>query len=160
MAGALILLFVSMTLLEMSLLFRLVEGIGSWWTLAIVILTGILGGWLARLQGAQVYAKIHSDLASSRIPKESLVDAAMIFVAGAFLITPGVITDAIGFSLLVPPIRAVYRKAIWKHLKNRIQVQTFSSSTDAEVDASTIDSPGWRSTTPDTPNQKPSSGPE
>ena len=151
MLGFLILLFIVLPLTELFLLFKLADHIGAEYTFALVIFTGILGGWLARRQGWQVYAKIQADLAAAKIPKESLMDGGMILVAGAFLLTPGVMTDVFGFSLLIPPCRTIYRKLIGRWMKDRFQIQTFGGPMPGQRpnDANTVDSPGWQPGSPD-----------
>jgi len=97
----------------------------SWqFTLALVIFTGIAGASLARWQGWKTYARIQEELAAKRMPADSLADAGMILVASAFLLTPGMLTDLFGFSLLIPPLRAIYRRSLKKYFKRRFPVRT------------------------------------
>lgn len=98
------LVFVLVPLAELALLLYLAE-IFSWQrTLLLVIVTGVLGTLLARSQGWRTWVRIRDELAAGRMPAESLLDAVLIFVAGALLLTPGVLTDALGISLLIPPV--------------------------------------------------------
>jgi len=144
--GFLILLFVVLPLSELYLLLKMAELISPGATFALVIFTGILGGWLARQQGWSVYARIQNDLSSAKIPKDSLMDGAMILVAGALLLTPGIMTDVFGFSLLFPPCRAVYRRWISNWMTKNIKVETFGGSAGPGARrGNTVDSPGWRS---------------
>ena len=71
--------------------------------------TGFIGAWLARAQGLMIMLQIQLDLAEGRMPAPRLIDGTMILIAGAFLITPGLITDTAGFLLLVPAIRTAIR---------------------------------------------------
>ena len=149
MLGFLILLFVVLPLSELYLLLKMAELISPGATFALVIFTGILGGWLARQQGWSVYARIQNDLSSAKIPKDSLMDGAMILVAGALLLTPGIMTDVFGFSLLFPPCRAIYRHWISGWMAKNIKVQTFGGPGVHRGGSNTVDSPGWRSGTED-----------
>lgn len=105
----LILLFTLVPFIELWLLLWLSD-VTSWEiTLLLVIVTGVAGAWLARLQGFQTWRKIHEQMARGETPAGSLVDALLIFVAGALLLTPGILTDVVGFGLLVPPIRSIIK---------------------------------------------------
>jgi UPF0716 protein FxsA len=107
----LLLLFTIVPLVELFLLVKLGTVVGVGPTVALVIFTGVLGAWLARQQGLGVLRRLSDDLAEGRLPAEALVDGLLILIAGAVLLTPGLLTDALGFLLLVPRSRAVVRKA-------------------------------------------------
>ena len=115
----LLLLFTVVPLVELYLLIRLGAVIGVVPTLALVIVTGALGASLARWQGLGVIGRISEDLAQGRLPTDALIDGLLILIAGALLLTPGMITDALGFFLLVPPGRSAVRKAIARRLERR-----------------------------------------
>jgi len=106
----LLLLFTIVPLVELFLLVKLGTVVGVGPTVALVIFTGVLGAWLARQQGLGVLRRLSEDLAEGRLPAEALVDGLLILIAGAVLLTPGLLTDALGFLLLVPQSRAVARK--------------------------------------------------
>ena len=106
----LLFLFCVVPFVELWLLLAVAERTSALATLALVIFTGIVGAGLARQQGFSVLQKLQSEMAANRVPTTALADGAMILVAGALLLTPGILTDAFGFSLLVPPIRVLYRK--------------------------------------------------
>jgi UPF0716 protein FxsA len=106
----LFLLFIVVPLTELVLLLKLAD-VTSWqFTLLVVIATGVAGSLLARSQGWKAYRRIQQELAAGRLPTEPLLDAVMIFVAGALLLTPGILTDLFGLSLLLPWCRLWYRK--------------------------------------------------
>jgi len=109
--------FIIIPLVELIILMKLSERVGWMETLAIVVLTGIVGATLAKAQGLLVVRHIQLDLAEGRLPAPRLMDGVMILVAGALLITPGLLTDAAGFLLLVPGMRAAVR--MW--LKRRFE---------------------------------------
>ena len=107
-------MFVCLPLAELALLMAMAEQISWQATFALVIFTGVLGAALARWQGFKTLQKIQSEMAEKRMPKDSLMDAGMILVAGALLLTPGIMTDAFGFSLLFPrPDRRLWRDSWW-----------------------------------------------
>lgn len=108
----LLLLFTLVPLVELYLLIEIGGAIGVAPTIAIVIVTGVIGAALARWQGLSVLRRLQDDLAAGRSPTDALIDGLLIFVAGAVLLTPGLITDALGFLLLVPAGRAAVRKLV------------------------------------------------
>ena len=108
----LLLLFTVVPLIELFLLVKLGTVIGIGATVLIVISTGVLGAWLARRQGLGVLRRLSEDINEGRMPASTLIDGLLILVAGAVLLTPGLITDALGFFLLVPQGRAVVRRIV------------------------------------------------
>jgi UPF0716 protein FxsA len=129
--GYLILLFCAVPLVELYLLFALAGRIGPGPTFLLVIGTGIIGATLAKLQGFHILRRIQVELANQRMPTTSLVDGAMILMAGALLLTPGILTDLFGFSLLLPPVRAVYRQLITSYLRKHVQVHVAGMSSES-----------------------------
>ena len=117
--SGLLMLFIVLPMLELAVLLKLHALMGLFDTLAIVVLTGILGASLARAQGLLVLGQIQRDLAEGRMPAPRIMDGVMILIAGALLITPGLITDAAGFLLLVPFVRHAIRRG----LQGRIERQ-------------------------------------
>ncbi|MDR4496903.1 MAG: FxsA family protein [Candidatus Scalindua sp.] len=113
----LIILFTVVPLMELYLLLHVGKYLGAFLTILIVVLTGIFGGLLARGQGLSIYQSIRKDLESGIIPTDGLLEGLFILVAGALLITPGLVTDIVGFLLMVP----VLRKWVQNHLKNRLK---------------------------------------
>ena len=124
MLARLLLLFISVPLIELVLLLFIADKTSFWFTLGLVILTGIAGSVLARSQGWQTYHRIQQELAQGRMPAQELLDAVLIFCAGALLLTPGVLTDLFGLSLLIPPMRRFYRGRLIKWFKGRFHLRT------------------------------------
>ena len=122
MFAKLLLLFITVPLLEFFLLMKIGSRIGIAPTFATILITGFLGAWLTKVQGLRTLNRFRQAGAEGRLPHQEVMDGVMILVAGAVLLTPGFLTDAVGFLLLVPPVRAVLRKFLAKYLKGRIQV--------------------------------------
>merc|ERR1711974_102499 len=118
----LLLAFIIVPMVEIGLFIQVGGWLGLWPTLAIVLLTAILGTWLVRAQGALALSELRGSLSGQSDPTEALANGAMILVAGVLLLTPGFFTDAVGFALLTPP----FRKAAFVYLRKRVKVQTFS----------------------------------
>ena len=103
-------------LIEVAL-FILVGGvIGLWPTLALAVFTAFVGTFLIRRQGLSIIARVQSELASNRLPVAHLFDGLCLFLAGAFLLTPGFATDALGGLLLVPIVRDGLRHLLMRHI--------------------------------------------
>ena len=115
----LLLLFTLVPLIELFLLVKLGTVIGIGATVLIVISTGVLGAWLARRQGLGVLRRLSEDLNEGRLPGDTLIDGLLILVAGVLLLTPGLITDTIGFLLLVPQGRTVVRRIVAARFEKR-----------------------------------------
>lgn len=117
----LFLLFLAVPLIEISLFITIGGWLTLWPTLGLVLLTGIIGTALMRWQGLKVLAELRGDMGQIRDPLSPLAHGALILVAGLLLLTPGFFTDAIGFLLMVPAVRAW----IIGQVGARVQVQTF-----------------------------------
>jgi UPF0716 protein FxsA len=114
-------LFVAIPILEIALFIQVGGWLGLWPTLGIVILTAIAGTFLVRAQGLQAMGQIKANLNELRDPTEALAHGAMILASGLLLLTPGFFTDAVGFSLLIPPVRL----ALFKWIRGKVKVQSF-----------------------------------
>ncbi len=115
--GRLILLFTLVPVLELALLIEIGALIGTLYTIALIIGTGVLGAALARSQGLRVLREVQAEFAQGRLPAGSLVDGLLILIAGALLMTPGVLTDIVGFACLTP----VFRKQVRRSLQQRFE---------------------------------------
>src|SRR5512133_3368082 len=102
--GKLFLLFTALPLLDLWVLLRIGGAIGFWNTIALVVATGLAGAWLAKLEGA-------------RTPDEGVLSGALVLAGGLLLVSPGVITDALGLVLLFPPTRRVVATALRRWLE-------------------------------------------
>lgn len=112
MAWVIGLLFLVIPLVEIYLIVQVGASLGVLPTIALLILISVVGGWLVKREGVSVIARVRRDLAAGRMPTDGLVDGALILGAGTLLLTPGFLTDIFGVLLLLPPIRAVVRKAL------------------------------------------------
>lgn len=117
MFSRLLLLIIVVPFVELCLVLLLGE-LTAWYVPILFILgTGLLGTWLTRTQGLTVYRRIQNELAAGRMPTDSMIDGVMIFVAGVLLVMPGVLSDILGISAMIPPVRAFYRRQLvaWFH---------------------------------------------
>jgi len=105
-------IFIIIPLIELVILIKVGSYIGIWPTILIVVLTGILGAALARHQGFMIINKIKNDVNSGRVPAQELIDGLLVLVGGIVLLTPGFLTDLVGFLLLIPHTRSVFKRII------------------------------------------------
>ncbi|MCI2394662.1 FxsA family protein [Aliiroseovarius sediminis] len=115
-------LFIAVPLIEIALFIQVGGAIGLWPTLAIVVLTAIVGTQLMRAQGALAMSQLRESFGQLNDPTEPLAHGAMILFSGALLLTPGFFTDFVGFALLIPAVR----RAVYHWVRARVQVQTFT----------------------------------
>jgi len=134
----LLLLFVTVPLMELALLLWLSSITSIWFTLATVVVTGIAGSLLARSQGFSTWRKIQREMSGGQMPGSSLIDAAMIFAAGALMMTPGLLTDGLGFALLIPACRNWMKKRAMEWAKKNIHVQTTQFQTDGTAQKTSV----------------------
>ncbi|WP_429843781.1 FxsA family protein [Brevibacillus sp. FIR094] len=121
-------LFVVAFGLELWGLITIGSWIGGWNTVVLVILTGILGAWLAKQQGMQVFRMVQHQLARGQMPTDSLIDGVLILIGGILLLLPGFVTDVIGLVFLIPYTRMIIRHLLKRWLWNLIssgRVQLF-----------------------------------
>ncbi len=112
-------LFIGVPLIEIALFVEVGGWLGLWPTIAIVVLTAVIGTALLRRQGLATLRRAQTEMDAQRLPVRELFDGACLLVAGVLLLTPGFFTDAIGFILLVPPLRHIIGMWAWRGLQRR-----------------------------------------
>lgn len=117
----LLVLFIVVPLMELALLIEVGRSIGAPNTILIVIFTGVLGAYLAKTQGLMVLSKISHELNRGIMPSDTLFDGVLILIGGIVLLTPGLITDAMGFFLLIPWGRATIKNWIRKKIEEEFR---------------------------------------
>lgn len=116
-----ILLLIIVPALEISLLILSGNTIGVWPTIVLIITTGVLGAWLAKSQGLKAITAAQAQMSIGQIPGESIVDGLCILVGGVLLLTPGFVTDAVGFIFLFPSSRKFVKRWVKKWLEYAIR---------------------------------------
>ncbi|RNB70078.1 FxsA family protein [Brevibacillus panacihumi] len=105
----LIVLFIVVPAIELWGLIAVGKVIGGWTTVALVILTGVVGAWLAKQQGLQVFRLVQLQLSRGQMPTETLIDGFLVLAGGILLMAPGFVSDVIGLILLIPYTRMIVR---------------------------------------------------
>ncbi|WP_425448395.1 FxsA family protein [Dethiothermospora halolimnae] len=114
------LLFTVTPIVELFILFQLAKITSFWQTIAIVIFTGIAGAYLAKSEGKIIITRIKEELNQGRLPGNQLLNGLCVLIGGALLLTPGIITDILGFTLVIPGVREFYKSIIKRKFKKVI----------------------------------------
>ena len=120
MLGYLIVLFTLVPFIELALLIKVGQYIGVGYTLGIVIITGLAGAFLAKIQGLLTLNRIQTEINNGIMPADRLLDGALILISGILLLTPGFITDLIGFLGLIPLTRELFKLWLKKKIRDFI----------------------------------------
>ena len=120
MIAPLLLLFILVPIAELAVILQVGELIGVWWTIALLIADSVLGSLLMRAQGRAAWRRFTTAMQAGRPPAREVLDGALVLLGGAFLLTPGFITDVFGLALLLPPSRAVIRQLLVRRLGRRM----------------------------------------
>jgi len=120
-----LIIFIIIPLIELAIFAAVSDVIGLWTALIFALLTAIIGGNVVRMQGVQTITSMRGSMDQGRIPTSEIFDGFCLVAAGALLITPGFLTDAIGFSLLVPAFRNFMRKIIKEHTNLGVNTSGF-----------------------------------
>jgi UPF0716 protein FxsA len=140
---ALLALFIVVPLAELYVILKVGDAIGVLPTIALLAADSVLGSMLLRAQGRSVWRRFNETMAAGRVPHRELIDGVLVVFGGAFLITPGFLTDIVGLLLLVPPTRSVIRGLVARRLGRRI-VTTRGEPFDVEGSATEYDEPARR----------------
>lgn len=115
-------IFVGVPIVEIAVFIKVGGLLGLWPTLAIVILTAIIGTTLLRLQGLSTLQRAQAALARNELPLREVFDGLCLLLAGALLLTPGFVTDAAGILLFIPPVRDGIRHLVGRYILSRHDV--------------------------------------
>ncbi|NLB34288.1 MAG: FxsA family protein [Elusimicrobia bacterium] len=128
----LIIIFIALPVIELIILINISQSIGVFYTIFLILFTGIAGALLARAHGYIVVMKIMDDIGKGRMPADKLIDGAMILVGGIMLLAPGLVTDTLGFILIIP----ISRRFLKTLIKRKLQ-KTFIKD-DIYIDAEIV----------------------
>ncbi len=128
----LFLLFILIPIIEITVLINVGQAIGTWYTVGLVLLSAFIGVNMLRYQGLSTLARAQQRISSGEMPAQEMVEGLVLAVGGALLITPGFVTDIIGFCCLIPFTRQAFVKGLMKRFKvvSMSKQQTFEQSDD------------------------------
>ena len=139
---ALLAFFIVVPLAELYVILKVGDAIGVLWTVALLLADSVLGTILFRSKGRTVWRRFNETMSAGRVPHRELIDGVLIIFGGAFLITPGFLTDILGLVLLLPPTRSVVRRLVARRLGRRIV--TTREPYDVDGTATEYDAPARR----------------
>jgi UPF0716 protein FxsA len=113
------LLFVVVPVVEIYVLIQVGQVIGAWWTILLLIADGFLGSWLMKREGTRAWKALRQALDAHRMPARELADGALILVGGTLLLTPGFLSDLVGFFFVLPFTRPVARRGLTRFLTRK-----------------------------------------
>lgn len=116
----LLIAFVVVPVLEIWVIVQVGQAIGVAATLVLLLADAVLGTWLFRREGRKAWAALREAIAAHRVPAKEVADGALVVVGGAFLLSPGFVTDAVGVLCLLPPTRALLRRALTRVVAVRL----------------------------------------
>lgn len=119
----LFLLFTLLPSFELWLLFQVKSQIGLFETIWLVVLTGMIGASMAKNQGLMVLQELQNQTKQGQPPTQTILEGVLVLVGGVLLVTPGILTDAFGFSLIIPFTRKMWAPAVRSWLGKRVQMQ-------------------------------------
>jgi UPF0716 protein FxsA len=121
-AGLLVVLFLVVPIVEIVVIVQVGQQIGALPTILLLLVESAIGAWLVKREGRRAWAALQTAGSTGRLPSRELADAGLILVGGTLLLTPGFVTDVVGFFLILPPTRPLARKALGWFLARRASV--------------------------------------
>ena len=131
--GRILILFITVPIVELFLLIEIGQRVGTLATVGLIIGTGVVGASLARQQGISTLARLRNDLHAGHLPAEPIFDGVLILLAAVVLITPGVLTDLVGFLCLVPAYRRFLKRFLKRRFERAVQTATLSVTNASAV---------------------------
>lgn len=116
----LVLAFLIVPLVEIYVLIQVGQVIGAWWTIALLILDSLIGGWLIKREGRRAWDALNTALHNGRMPARELADGALILIGGTLMLTPGFVTDSVGILLILPVTRPIARRILTRYLAPKL----------------------------------------
>lgn len=120
----LFLAFVVMPILEIFVLIQVGQAIGPWWTILLLVLDSFIGAWLIKREGRRAWQALQARLQTGQMPARELADGVLVVLGGAFMLSPGFVTDALGILLILPFTRPLFRGLLTSYALNRITTRT------------------------------------
>ena len=121
----LFLIFSVIPVIELALLIKVGSLIGTMNTIAIVIVTALIGAFMVKLEGIGVIYRMQRDMSQGMFPAEELMNGVMILIAGALLLTPGFFTDVLGFLMVFPASRGAIKKLLKRYIERHMDMRRF-----------------------------------
>lgn len=121
----LFLLFTLVSILELALIIEVGSRLGVMVTILLILFTAVFGAYFAQTQGWQILIRLQTELNAGQLPSNTLIEGLLILIGGVLLLTPGFITDTLGFLLILPPTRKRFREKLKAYFRNRLNVEVY-----------------------------------
>jgi len=118
----LVLLFLVVPIVELYVIIQVGQEIGALNTIGLLLVISVLGAWLAKREGTGVWRRLNQQVSTGKVPGAELIDAFLILLAGALLLTPGFVSDVLAIFLLIPPTRALVRRVLRRRFIGKVEV--------------------------------------
>jgi UPF0716 protein FxsA len=116
----LLLLFIGIPLLEIWVIIQVGNVLGAGWTIALLVIDSLVGAWLLKVEGRKAWSQFRRALADGRWPGDEVAQGALIIVGGTLLLTPGFVTDAVGFLFLLSPTRRIASRVVRARMRTSV----------------------------------------
>ena len=116
--------FVVVPLVEIWTIIQVGQVIGAWWTLGLLVLSGVVGSWLVKREGARTFRAFRDALSAGRLPHRELADGILILVGGTLMLTPGFFSDVVGIVMILPFTRPIGRSVLAGAISRRLLART------------------------------------
>lgn len=126
-AVLLFLAFVVMPILEIVVLIQVGQAIGPWWTILLLVLDSIVGAWLIKREGRKAWLALRERVETGRLPHRELADGVLVVLGGAFMLSPGFVTDLLGILLILPLTRPLFRGLLVSYAGRQVVRRTGAS---------------------------------
>jgi UPF0716 protein FxsA len=127
--AALVVLFLVVPIAEIAVIIEVGRAIGGWETLVLLVAESLLGGWIVRREGLRAWRALRQTFAQGMLPTRELLDASLVLVGGTLLLTPGFLSDVVGFFFVLPPTRPIARRVTLALLRRRVARRTTRRTT-------------------------------
>ena len=124
----LVLLFLVVPIVELYVIIQVGQEIGALNTIGLLLVISFVGAWLAKREGLGVWRRLNAQMAAGQVPAGEIVDGFLILLAAALLVTPGFLTDVLAIVLLIPPTRALVRRALRRRFMSKVQIYRSAAS--------------------------------
>lgn len=136
MRALILLAFIAVPIIEITILIKVGSAIGVWPALGAVITTAMFGTWMLRIQGISTFRRAQTSLGQGRFPANEVFDGLCLVFAGALLLTPGFVTDALGLLLMAAPFRASLRRRLmaWLEIHGHVHMGGLAEPPGSDAD--------------------------
>ena len=121
----LFLLFTLVSILELAVIIEVGSRLGVMFTILLILFTAVFGAYFAQTQGWQILIRLQTELSMGQLPSDTLIEGLLILIGGILLLTPGFITDSLGFLFIFPPTRRRVREKLKAYFRKRLDIEVF-----------------------------------